>query len=99
LREYLDWRPYSYFTNRFTPLGRAPLLFPCIETFQFIPTDTGTRVDYRLRLEDCGPLTRLRFRISRPAGRRVLSRSQKTLRRALDEDAATERWSAGPFPM
>jgi hypothetical protein len=28
LREYLDWRPYSYFTNRFTPLGRAPLLFP-----------------------------------------------------------------------
>lgn len=91
LREYLDWRPYSYFTNRFTPLGRAPLLFPCIETFQFIPTDTGTRVDYRLRLEDCGPLTRLRFRISRPAGRRVLSRSHKTLRRAIDEDAATER--------
>ena len=91
LREYLDWRPYSYFTNRFTPLGRGPLLFPCIETFQFITTDTGTRVDYRLRLEECGPLTRLRFRISRPAGRRVLSRSQKTLRRALDEDVATER--------
>ncbi len=88
LREYLDWRPYSYFTNRLTPLGRGPLFFPCIETFEFIPTETGTRVDYRVRLEDCGPWTRLRFRISRPAGRRVLSRSQKTLRRILDEDAA-----------
>jgi uncharacterized protein YndB with AHSA1/START domain len=91
LREYLDWRPYSYFTNRFTPLGRGPLFFPGIETFEFTPTDGGTRVDYRFRLEGCGPLTRLRFRIARPAGRRVLSRSQKTLRRILDEDAATER--------
>jgi uncharacterized protein YndB with AHSA1/START domain len=92
LREYLDWRPYSHFTNRFTPLGRGPHLFPGIETFEFIPTDTGTRVDYRFRLEDCRPLTRFRFRVFRPGGRRVLSRSQKALRKALDEDAApTER--------
>jgi hypothetical protein len=87
LREYLDWRPYSYFTNRFTPLGRSALFFACIETFEFTPTDTGTRLDYRLRLEDRGALTRLRFRIVRPGGRRVLSRSQTTLRRILDEDA------------
>jgi Protein of unknown function (DUF2652) len=88
LREYLDWRPYSYFTNRFTPLGRGPLLFRCIETFEFVPTDTGTRIDYRSRLEGCGPLRRLWFRISRPVGRRVLRRSQRTLRLALLEDAA-----------
>ena len=91
LREYLDWRPYSYFTNRFTPLARGPLFFPCIETFEFIPTSTGTRVDYRLRLEHGGPLTRLRFRILRPAGRRVLTRSEKALRKVLDEDAASAR--------
>ena len=91
LREYVDWRPYSYFTNRFTPLGRGPLFFAGVETFQFIPTDTGTRVDYRFRLEDGGPLMRLRFRILRPAERRVLSRSQKALRRILDEDAAAVR--------
>jgi hypothetical protein len=90
LREYLDWRPYSYFTNRFTPLGRGPLFFPCTETFEFIATDTGTRVDYRSRLEDCGPLTRLRFRIVRPGGGRMLTRSGKALRRVLDQDAATE---------
>ena len=88
LREYLDWRPYSYFTNRFTPLGRGPLFFRCIETFEFTPTDTGTIVHYRFRLEDRGPLTRLRFRIVTPGGRRMLSRDGKTLMRILDEDAA-----------
>jgi hypothetical protein len=90
LREYLDWRPYSYFTNRFTPLGRGPLFAPCIETFEFTPTDAGTTVRYRSRLEDCGALTRLRFRIIRPGGRRVLSRSGRTLRRILDEDTVTD---------
>jgi uncharacterized protein YndB with AHSA1/START domain len=88
LREYLDWRPYSYFTNRFTPLGRGPHFFPGIETFEFIPTDDGTRVQYRFRLNDCGPVTRLRFLIVRPGGRRMLSRAGTTLREILDEDAA-----------
>jgi hypothetical protein len=91
LREYLDWRPYRYFTNRFTPLGRGPLLFNCIETFEFTPTDAGTAVRYRSRLEECGPLTRLRFLILRPGGRRMLTRSGTTLRRILDQDAETER--------
>jgi len=88
LREYLDWRPYSYFTNRFTPLGRSPLFFVCVETFEFVATDTGTRVDYRSRLEDCGPLMRFRFRIMRPGGRRMLTRSGEALRSVLDQDAA-----------
>jgi hypothetical protein len=91
LREYLDWRPYTYFTNRFTPLGRGPLLVPLIETFGFTPTHTGTTVHYRCRLDDCGPLTRLRSRILRPGFRRSLIRSGKTLRKILDEDAATGR--------
>ena len=87
LREYLDWRPHSYFTNRLTPQGRGPLFFPCIETFEFTPTKAGTQVSYRFRLEGCGPLTRLRFLIVRRGGRRILSRSGRTLRRILDEDA------------
>jgi uncharacterized protein YndB with AHSA1/START domain len=94
LREYLDWRPYRYFTNRFTPLGRGPLFFQSIETFEFTPTDTGTSMHYRVRLEECGPLTRLRFRILRPGGRRMLIRSGRTLRRILDEDAATDSGQA-----
>ncbi len=86
LREYLDWRPYSYFTNRFTPLGRGPLFVRLIETFGFTPTAAGTRVDYRCRLDGCGPLTRLRSRILRPGFRRSLIRSGNTLGRILDED-------------
>ena len=35
-------------------------------------------------------LTRLRFLITRPGGRRMLSRSGKTLRRILDEDDARQ---------
>jgi hypothetical protein len=88
LREYLDWRPYSYFTARLTPLGRGPFFFPCIETFEFTPTATGTRVHYRFRLGDCGPLTRLRFLFVRRGGRRMLTRAGGALRRVLDEDAA-----------
>ena len=88
-REYLDWRPYSYFTNRFTPLGRGPLFVPLIETFEFTPTDAGTMAHYRCRLDECGPLTRLRFRTLRPGFRRSLIRSGKTLGRILHEDAAT----------
>ncbi|MDQ3646647.1 MAG: DUF2652 domain-containing protein, partial [Actinomycetota bacterium] len=91
LREYLDWRPYSYFTNRFTPLGRGPFFFHCIETFEFTPTDAGTTVSYRYRLKECGPLTRLRFLILRSGGRRMLTRSGRALRRILDEDAEIER--------
>ncbi|MBK5115904.1 MAG: DUF2652 domain-containing protein [Thermoleophilia bacterium] len=91
LREYLDWRPYSYFTNRFTPLGGRSLFFRGVETIEFSPTDVGTMVHYRFRLQDCGPLTRLRFRIVRPLMRRVLSRSRKPLRRILDEDAAARQ--------
>ena len=91
LREYLDWRPYRYFTNRFTPLGRGPLFFPCIETFEFTPTEAGTAVHYRFRLEDRRPLTRLRYRVVGPGGRRLLARSGKTLGRILDEDAAEQR--------
>jgi uncharacterized protein YndB with AHSA1/START domain len=88
LREYLDWRPYDYFTNRFTPLGRGPFFFRAMETFEFTPTETGTRVTYRYRLEDRRPLARLRFLLVRPGARRMLVRSGSALRRALDEDEA-----------
>ena len=87
VREYLDWRPYSYFTTRFTPLGRGPIFFPSIETFECIPTGDGTRLVYRFRLEDCGPLTRLRTRIVRSGAGRMLRRHGTTLRKILDEDA------------
>ena len=36
LREYLDWRPYEYFTSRLTLLPPKPISpVPWIETFSF----------------------------------------------------------------
>ena len=54
LREYLDWRPFSYFTNRFTPLPNGdPLMPKSLETTEFIPLEGGaTTVQWRVRLED-----------------------------------------------
>jgi uncharacterized protein YndB with AHSA1/START domain len=91
LREYLDWRPYDYFTCRLTPLGRGPLFFLWTETFEFVPTGAGTLVRYRVRLEDRRPLTRLRFVLTRPGGARMLTRSGDRLGKVLDEDAAGDR--------
>lgn len=87
LREYLDWRPYDYFTTRFTPLGRGPLFVPLIETFEFTPIDNGTTIHYRCRLDAGGPLTRLRSWLLRPGFRRSLIRAGTRLGKVLDEDA------------
>jgi hypothetical protein len=54
LREYLDWRPFEYFTCRFTPLANGPeLLPPAVETYEFTPRVHANR---RRRLHD--PLAR-----------------------------------------
>jgi uncharacterized protein YndB with AHSA1/START domain len=87
LREYLDWRPYKYFTNRFTPLSWVPMFFPGVETTEFIPTDAGTTmVHYRFRLKDRGRLMRLRFRSTLPIVRRVFIRSAERGMRVMQED-------------
>lgn len=44
--EILDWRPFDYFTERFAPPGLAP----AEATAYLSPTETGTRVVWRMRL-------------------------------------------------
>jgi len=44
--EILDWRPFDYFTERFAPPGFAP----AEATAYLSPTETGTRVIWRMRL-------------------------------------------------
>ena len=91
LREYLDWRPFRYFTNRLTPLGRGlGLIIPiCIETTEFIPLENGTTlVHFRIRLQDRGRLARLRFAVMRPLLRMADRQARAALMKALEEDAA-----------
>ncbi|MEO6196950.1 MAG: hypothetical protein ABIP58_02470 [Dehalococcoidia bacterium] len=89
LREYLDWRPFRYYTNRFTPLGSGFLYPRGTETTEFIPLEGGaTMIHYRYRLQDRGRLVRLRFGIMRPVIRRLFLRSGEVLRRVMQEDVA-----------
>ncbi|MEP6872599.1 MAG: DUF2652 domain-containing protein [Anaerolineaceae bacterium] len=89
LREYLDWHPFTYYTNRFTPLGWGLMTFPRgIETTEFIPLEDGsTLVSYRYRLQDRGRLAKLRFRLARPFARTLLRRSAEKLTRMMEEDS------------
>ena len=94
LREYLDWRPYEYFTNRFTPLrGGVPLYVPGVETTEFIQADDGaTMVHYRFRATDRGRLTKLRVRSWAALFRKAAKDSGERRREIMREDGCRE-WS------
>ncbi|MDP9235849.1 MAG: DUF2652 domain-containing protein [Chloroflexota bacterium] len=91
LREYVDWRPFSYYTYRVTASPGLALLgiHSAIETVEFVSReDGGTRMEYRRRLSDRGLFSRLRLRASRPLLRAFFGRLNANLRTILDEDAA-----------
>ena len=96
LREYVDWRPFRYFTNRMTPIGGGIMnwLFfqPCIETTEFTPLENGgTLVQYRIQLQNRGRLAKLRFAVTRLLVRMGRRRATEALGRILEEDAAALR--------
>jgi len=90
LREYLDWRPYSYYTHRFTPLPNGfELAPPAVETIELFPLENGgTSVHWRWRLQDRGPEVRQRFEISAGAIRADTPAGGVRLMKAIKEDAA-----------
>jgi uncharacterized protein YndB with AHSA1/START domain len=63
LREYLDWRPYEYFTCRFTPLPNGDELLPLsLETNEFVPVGREqTSVRWRIRVVDRSEQSLRRF--------------------------------------
>ena len=90
LDEYLDWRPFSYLTCRFTPLPNGTeAMPPAMETYEFIPLeDGGTSVHWRIRLLDRGPEVRQRFEITAGAIRADTPAGGVRLMKAIKEDAA-----------
>lgn len=57
LREYLDWRPFDYFTDHYSsfPNGTEALV-PAVETMEFRETEAGsTTVTLRIRIDDRSP--------------------------------------------
>ena len=98
LREYLDWRPFRYFTCRFTPLPNGPPLMPrSIETVEFIPLDDGgTSVHWRLKLEDRGEEARRHFEaVTGFLEANVPKLWKEALEVALEEDGVVQGIGAG----
>lgn len=88
-REYLDWRPFEYFTCRFTPTANGPEIMPAgIETYEFTPIgEDGVSVRWRVRVDDRGEEVLRQFE----EGAAKVARSMdwgEPLRRVLAEDAA-----------
>lgn len=90
LREYLDWRPFDYFTNHYSsfPNG-SEALPPATETVQFRATeDGGTAVTWRIRIDDRSPDALARLEEQSEATRMGFPTvGAKMLMDAVNEDA------------
>ena len=92
MREYLDWRPYEYFTCRLTPLpAEVMIAVPWIETNSF--TDVGeNRTEFRwtVRCIDRSAESLAGFEVFAMAAREVAAEPDfgEMVRAAIAEDAA-----------
>jgi hypothetical protein len=94
LREYLDWRPFSYFTNRYTSLrnGNEGLKHfdRCLETMEFTPLeDGGTAVNYRIRIEDRSEAALREFHDEMAEPRKLFPFAWIPLNKLMKEDGFT----------
>lgn len=90
-REIIDWRPFSYYTNRNMAQLKGGLLrpSPTLETVELIPQgDGGTLLCYRLRLVDRGRLPMLFLKPGRLLARRAVSKWSPMMQAAINEDIA-----------
>ncbi|MFT5434641.1 MAG: hypothetical protein ACI9OJ_005355 [Myxococcota bacterium] len=96
LREYLDWRPYEYFTCRLSPIheeGVDTFIFvECLETYEFNALDHG-RTEHRwlIRCADRSPEGMQAFEATMSDLRAMSSESWwgDQMRLPVAEDAAT----------
>ncbi len=98
LREYLDWRPFTYLTSRFTPLPNgAPIMPRSVETVEFVPLDAGgTSVHWRIKLEDHGEAAVNQFETLADVIRANVANLWKdALEAALEEDGFVPAAGAG----
>jgi hypothetical protein len=91
-REFVDWRPFEYFTSRIRTTGAGAFIVarPAIETIEFLPmADSGTRIIIRYRLTDRGAISRLAHRVTHPFFTQFWRRRGAALVRLVQEDSAT----------
>lgn len=91
LREFVDWRPFAYFTCRTTApvIGRFLGPRPEIETVEFFSNgERGTRVVTRVRLTDRSRFSLFTFRAQRRFLAAFWRRANAALLRIAEEDGA-----------
>ncbi len=91
LREFVDWRPFEYFTARTTTPVAGALLRPRLatETVEFEPLgDHGTRVIWRFRVTKRDRIALLALRAMRPFWLAFWRRANAALISIIEEDAA-----------
>jgi uncharacterized protein YndB with AHSA1/START domain len=88
LREYLDWRPFSYFTNRYTSLRNGTEVFvDAMETMLFTPReDGGTAVNWRIRVEDRSESAMRKFDEEMAEMRKLFPLAWIPLNKVMEED-------------
>jgi hypothetical protein len=89
--EFVDWRPFAYFTCE----GTAPPLRQYLgnrdqfDTFEYVPTpDGGTQVVHRIRLKNRGRLSLFTYRIQRQGIATFWRRVHRNLLSVITEDNA-----------
>jgi hypothetical protein len=89
--EFVDWRPFSYFTCDVSGPRGAQYLGPRdqVSTFECVSTpDGGTQVVQRIRLKKRGRLSLLTYRIQRHGIAAFWRRANSVLLSVIAEDAA-----------
>jgi Protein of unknown function (DUF2652) len=88
-REFIDWRPFEYFTCRTTtPVAGAFVRpQPATETVEFLPLGANsTRVVWRFRVTNRSRVTLLALRVFRPLWLAFWRRAGATLNTIVEED-------------
>jgi hypothetical protein len=89
--EFVDWRPFAYFTCDPTAprLGRYLGPRPQVDTVEYVPTpDGGTQIVHRIRLKNRGRLSLFTYRIQRQGVAAFWRKANATLLSVITEDNA-----------
>ncbi|MDQ3932412.1 MAG: SRPBCC family protein, partial [Actinomycetota bacterium] len=89
LEEFLDWRPFRYYTVRY----QIPLVGPWVWTVEFEPAEDGTRVE--LRGDELHGKRRLAWALIRPFMVKQLRADQERLAEVLAERTSDAEAAAG----
>lgn len=91
-REFIDWRPFAYFTSRVRMTATDRLPRSIIETIEFVPLgDHGTRIIVRDRATNRSRFSRLAGRVTHPLFTALWRRRGSNLVSIAEQDVAALR--------